>query len=643
MAGQRHPWGKFDPVRESPYMRLGSVSVWFPVLHLRAEVTYRLLPELTPLHRALEAAVNEFASSSNPLAAVPISALFRQLFGISGSQEILPDVLSDLIDRGRVHRVVEDEVDPLLLRIIDLAPGRSRTDLGRRSNLSETEKQSAQTRKIERFFDPVLEEIVDGNDLAIEVQDDQRFCVPAEPFLRHPPTHWVERELRTEIRDDVQLYTAASELVGHRWRCSKAELVLQDGELSVECGDPRESEYLRGLSQLVRRSWLPPNSLDRSFLKPVTEGVEYSIDCQLPRGLGGLLLTRGLPGPVRAGLALVQSVVLVELDPAADIKEPTIISMSSEKQAMQIAYPRNDNLGISGVFWATEGREFFRLPVIWEGMHAEIGAYRAASGFLSEGSAWRDVIAALETECRFSDTPEVVVLPAHWLAPADFWRRLYEQSCSLADGHKWMLEIVKALKKLPYPVLESLLETLSRDLRLENLRKTHPELADLDPSAKELASSKQKTTRDLVSVPQSCDRVIAFDTSSFIQFDDLVDHLLPTDFLVFPQTVAGEVERKKGQRDDFRMISRRNLRSVRQLPGDRWAAPFHDFSFLAPGDVPNEDGQIIATLIPYRQAGNRVILVTQDGDFVVRCKPYGIETMTAEIFMSSSKDTKKRR
>ena len=91
------------------------------------------------------------------------------------------------------------------------------------------------------------------------------------------------------------------------------------------------------------------------------------------------------------------------------------------------------------------------------------------------------------------------------------------------------------------------------------------------------------------------------------------------------------------------MISRRNLRSVRQLPGDQWAAPFHDFSFLAPGDVPNEDGQIIATLIPYRQAGNRVILVAQDGDFVVRCKPYGIETMTAEIFMSSSKNTKKRR
>ena len=137
--------------------------------------------------------------------------------------------------------------------------------------------------------------------------------------------------------------------------------------------------------------------------------------------------------------------------------------------------------------------------------------------------------------------------------------------------------------------------------------------------------------------------IVAFDTSSFIKFDQLIDHLLPTDFLVFPQAVAGEVERKKGQREDFRMISRRNLRSIRQLPEDRWAAPFHNFSFLALGDVQNEDGQIIATLIPYSQAGKRVILVAQDGDFVARCKPYGIETMTAEMFMGASKGTKKRR
>jgi hypothetical protein len=624
-------------------MRLGSVSVWFPVLHLRAEVTYRLLPELTPLHRALEAAVKNFSRGSNALAAAPIPELFRQLFGVSGAQEILPDVLYDLIERGRVHRVVEDEIDPSLLRIIDLAPGRSATRLALGSNVSETEKQAAQTRSIERFFDPVLEEIVGDDNFAPRPKDDHRFCVPSELFLMDPPRHWVERELRTELPDDVQLYTATSELLGYQWRRSEAELVIKDGELSVECGDPRESDYLRGLSQHVRGTWLLPNGLNGSPRSLVEEGAELSIHCQLPLNLGGLVLTRGLPETARAGLALPQSVVLVELDPAVDTKEPTIISVSPYEQAMQIAYPRNDNPDISGVFWATEGREFFRLPVIWEGLHAEMGVFRSTAGFLSDESIWSDVIAALETECRFSEAPEVIVLPAFWLDPADFWHRLSEQAGSEDDGPTWIAGIVKALKNLPYAVLEPLLEALSCDRRLEQFRQAHPELAVLDPSAKELVSRRQRATHDLAAVPQSCDRVIAFDTSSFIEFDQLVDHLLPTDFLVFPQTVAGEVERKKGQREDFRMISRRNLRSIRQLPEDRWAAPFHNFSFLAPGDVKNADGQIIATLVPYSQAGNKVILVSQDGDFVARCKPYSIESMTAEMFMSASKCTKKRR
>jgi hypothetical protein len=71
--------------------------VWFPVLHLCAKVTYRLLPELTPLHRALEEAVVRFSQSDNTLAKAPIGSLFREVFGVSGAREILPDVLGDLI------------------------------------------------------------------------------------------------------------------------------------------------------------------------------------------------------------------------------------------------------------------------------------------------------------------------------------------------------------------------------------------------------------------------------------------------------------------------------------------------------------------------------------------------------------------
>ncbi|MCK0508590.1 hypothetical protein [Aromatoleum anaerobium] len=585
--------------------------------------------------------MKEFSSSSNALAAAPIPELFRQLFGISGSKDILPDVLNDLIERGRIHRVVEDGRVPSLLRIIDLAPGRSGRDMTREPILSEADKQAAQTRKIERYFDPVLEEIVGADDLVPQPQDANHFCVPAEPFLMHPPTYWVERELRAELHDDVKVYTAAAELVGHRWRCSEAELFLKDGELSVECGEARESEYLRGLSQRVRRSWLLPSSLDGSMHSRVEEGAEFSIHCQLPLSLDGLVLTRGLPETVRAGLVMPPSVVLVGLDLAADTTEPTLIPASAEGRAMQVVYPRNDNPGIAGIFLSNEGREYLRLPVTWEGLHAEIGVFRATQGLQQDGSVWRDVITALEAECRYSDVPEIFVLPAFWLDPADFWRSLSERSGSESNGRTWMAGIVGALRKLPSSVLETLLEALFRDRRLDQLSRAHPELADLDPTAKALVSRKQRGTHGAAAVPRSCERVIAFDTSSFIQFDQLVDHLLPTDFLVFPQAVAGEVERKKGQHEDFRIISRRNLRAIRRLPEDRWAAPFHDYSFLAPSDIQNVDGQIIATLVPYSQAGSKVILVTQDGDFVARCKPYGIESMTAEMFMGHPKAQRK--
>jgi len=166
----------------------------------------------------LEAAVLEFHRSGNALASVPIPELFRLLYGVSGAREILPDVLEDLIERGRVHQIGEVGIDPSSLRIIDLAPGRSAGDKARQSASPMIDLHAAQARKIERFFDPVLDEIVDVATLAPDENEVRDFCVPAEPFLAHLPTHWVERELRSELRDDVQLYSAVPKLLGHGWR-----------------------------------------------------------------------------------------------------------------------------------------------------------------------------------------------------------------------------------------------------------------------------------------------------------------------------------------------------------------------------------------------------------------------------------------
>lgn len=622
-------------------MRLGSVSVWFPVLQLRAEVTYRLLPELTPLHRALEAAVKEFSHSRNPLALAPIPELFRNVFGISGAQEILPDVLEDLIERGRIHRVVDDGRDPSLLRIIDLAPGRCETTLSLAPTWSETDKQAAQTRQLERFFDPVLEEVVDAKTLAPEPNPEDRFCVPADPFLIHPPAHWVERELRAELHDDVQLYTAAAELIGHAWRRSLAELHLTSGELAVECNDPRQSEYLRGLSQRVRRAWLVPGSLDGPAGSMEHGQEELSINCQLPRDLGGLALTRGLPAAVRVGLSLPPTVVLVVLDAVSDTREPTLISRPKEGQALQVAYPRDDNPHIAGIFLAGEGREYLRRPVTWEGLQADIGVFRAAPGFRDDGSAWSEVVAALETECRFSETPAIFVLPAFWLDPESFWNIFSERAENESDGHAWVEKVVSELRRLPVAVLDRIEESFFRTRTIKHLRSSYIALDNIFPTAQARFAENVPKDGGIAPVPQSCTRVVAFDTSSFIRYDHLVENLRLTDFLVTPQVVATEVERRKTENEAFRIVSRRNLRAIDRLPRERWTAPFHDFSLLAPEDNRNTDGAIIATLIPYCQRNLEVVVVSEDHDFLVRSKPYGIEWMNAETFLHSSRKPQK--
>ncbi|MDF3419989.1 hypothetical protein HKX29_16930 [Sulfitobacter sp. S46] len=618
-------------------MRLGEVSVWFPVLHLRAKVTYRLLPELTPLHRALEEAVVRFSQSDNTLAKAPIGSLFREVFGVSGAREILPDVLGDLIERGRVHRVAEHEIDPSLLRLADLAPGPAEPNDACAAEPSEQAQKSAQDRTIERFFDPVLEEIVEAGVLLPEPVEGSCFRIPVDPFATDPPRHWIDGELRADLQDDMQVYNATCEKIGHRWRRSNAILALNDGELSFECSDPRESEYLRGLPQTVRRSWLLPDRQDGSNRSRLDDDAEVSLHCRLPEGLDGLTLVRGLPEAISTELDFPSLAVLAKLDPVAGVTAPTFISPPARGQAMRVAYPREDNPGVAGVFLAREGREYLRLPIIWEGLHAEIGVFRRTGGFAQSGSEWSELVAALESECRFSEAPEIFVLPAFWLKPAEFWMGLIDRVRHEPGSQTWMQRIVDALEILPRPVIEGLVETLASEPSLAQFRRSQPELGRLDPTATELVSEINEQSREVGHIPPECDRVVAFDTSAILEFGDLADHLLPTDFFVFPQTVADEIERKKTQRDDFRWKSRKNLRAISTLPKNQWTAPFPDVSYLKSGDKRNADGEIIAVLIPYRQPDRKIILVSQDLDFVPRCKSYDIDVMTAEVFIAESK------
>lgn len=610
--------------------------MWFPVLHLRAEVTYRLLPELTPLHVALEKAVVRFSQSDNVLAKAPIESLFREVFGVSGAREILPDVLGDLIERGRVHRLAQNEISPPLLRLVDLAPGPEEA-VGRCAAESpELAVKTAQNRTIERFFDPVLEEIVEADFLQTEPIEESPYRIPLDPFTTDPPRHWIDGELRAELQDDMQVYNAICEKIGHRWRRTDAILVLNDGELSFECSDQRESEYLRGLPQMVRRSWLLPDRREEANHPRLDEDTDLSIHCSLPEGLGGLTLVRGLPETTSDELDFPPLAVVAKLDPVAEIIAPTFISPPIQGQAMRVAYPREDNPGVAGIFLACEGREYLKLPIIWEGLHAEIGVFRKTAGFAQSGSDWSELVVALESECRFSEAPEIFVLPAFWLEPTQFWMALNDRVKHEPEPQSWMQRIVDALEILPPPVLDRLIDTLAIDPSLGSLRASQPELAKLDPEIMEVVAEKSERAALVNDVHPECERIVTFDTVSMITFGELANHILPTDFFVFSQTMAQEVEDKKKVKE-FRIKSRQNIRVIRKRAENQWAAPFPNVGLLMPGDIPNNDGKIISTLLPFRRPERKVIIVTEDMDFVARAKPYNIDVMTPKEFMAASK------
>ena len=51
-------------------------------------------------------------------------------------------------------------------------------------------------------------------------------------------------------------------------------------------------------------------------------------------------------------------------------------------------------------------------------------------------------------------------------------------------------------------------------------------------------------------------------------------------------------------------------------------------------------GQSLPRWFPIRRLGLEVIVVSEDHDFLLRCRPYGIEWMNAESFLHMSRNAK---
>jgi hypothetical protein len=614
-------------------MKIAAGYILFPVVKLRADISFRLLPELTPIHHALEEIVKRFSDGRNELSLAPLVHVFREMFGLSGASEILPQVLDDLLDRKYIHSVNKEWTDHTSIRAVDLAHGPGEPGVPVKPNFADKNSPFVQSMQLERFYDPVLGEIVSANNLFEPPLTDSIFKVPVSPFLKNPPIEWVEDEVKSETRDDLKVIAAEAEVIGHTWRRCQADLFLLEGVLSVECHDSRQSEYLRGLSPRARCSLLSPDCLAGSFGEPADGIAERSIFPWLYSDAKSIALIASLPQRVLDELFLPETDLVVSLNPVGGISEPTLQSISENLQALQVVYPRKDIVTPPGIYFADMGYEYASVPVSWEGLEAELGLFQQSRGFHQVDSGLGEVMATLETECRFSDHAEIFVLPAYWLEPTQFVKLLSDRFSHEPVRSEFVLESVKAIKRFPFEIREPIVRLLASINGSKAILREKLEIAGLLTVS--VPSQAAETGREQSSeeLPDACERVVAFDTSSLISDGQLVANLKPSDFLVIPQVIAGEVERMKTASDQFRVASRANLRAVDQLPPERWVAPFHDFSLLSPSDKKNNDGALIASLIPYCGSGREVILVSEDHDFVLRCQPYGIKWMPAREFL----------
>ena len=147
--------------------------------------------------------------------------------------------------------------------------------------------------------------------------------------------------------------------------------------------------------------------------------------------------------------------------------------------------------------------------------------------------------------------------------------------------------------------------------------------------------------------------VIAFDTNVLVNDRDLIDQLLPNDFLVFPRVVMREIERLKTPKDKnnsnevnaaevFRINSRSNLRSIDALPKESVVLPEGNYALLGPEEPRDNDGLIITCLIPYVTQSHSVTLVSEDIDLTLRCREYGINVIKAKSYRISQQEKKRR-
>jgi hypothetical protein len=465
-------------------MKLSDIIIYFPVFNIRAEVTYSYLPNLSPIEKALIAAINKFSGNGdNAFANLPIGDLFRDLYGLSGANLFMAEVVDSLIDRGRIHRKGGLSKASSELTVAELAIG---TNTGTTRNGEVIKPDSTlQSTVLERLYDPISAEVLTSNGETL-VSSPGSYAIPAEPFHEHLDKSWIERELSDELDQEIKVSSIKLNIKDTVWRIVSATLSVEGNQLSLETENESRRSYLSNLRQETRKQWFSSEktSFDQKSGATLPEGSIYPP--VLPKNVSGLIISCGLLPEEIPDLRIPKDTCLLNVIPRENDSQTFTVAFADSSSGTVIDYAFDIQRMESAILWSSSGYMLTPVTLNWQSTEVFIRVAVPTIGYANDEEMNR-LIEVLQDEASVSQDPVLTVLPGFWLEPKEFWSHVFVNFSSFLDIEEklqYLEHIASGLQKLWGSVSNTLeqsfpLETLKSQLQSTVLRLNENQLSHL--------------------------------------------------------------------------------------------------------------------------------------------------------------------
>lgn len=415
-------------------MKLGEITIYIPVFDILADVSYSYIPNLSPIEKALVAAINKFSGKSDiAFANIPIGDLFRDLYGLSGADLFMPEVIDSLIDRGRIHRIGHLSGTSRELTIKDLGIGVGVSQAREMSAVnSKPDQISQQLTVIKRLYDPVSAEVLSYNG-EVFVNSPGSYAIPAEPFHDQLEKSWIERELSDELEQEVKVSSIKLSIINTVWRTVPATLNVEGNQLSLKTSKESIQSYLSNLRPETRKQWFTSQeaSFDKNNKLILPEGSIYPF--VIPENVDGLIITCGLLLEELNTLLIPKGTCLLNVVPRLnDSPTFTIEKCTDPKRGIVINYAFDLHGIESAILWSDSGYNLISVKLNWQSTEINVRVAVPIFGY-TEHQEIKNLIEVLQDEASVSQDPVLSVLPGFWLTPQDFWSHVFTNFSSFLN------------------------------------------------------------------------------------------------------------------------------------------------------------------------------------------------------------------